>query len=128
MNFQQVKIGYHSFQVEVADGPDTWAKGLMFRPFLPKHRGMLFVFPQEDIHVFWMKNTQISLDMIWIGQNDVVAYVHSKAIPFDETMINPKVKARYVLEIRGGLASDYNIKVGDTVRFVPSINRELLLK
>ncbi len=122
INYQQVRIGYHTFQVEVADSPETWEKGLMFRTFLPKHRGMLFLFDHDDVHTFWMKNTMISLDMIWISAQDKIVFIKSKAEPMNTTIINPGVEARYVLEVRGGLSEDYHYAVGDMVMFIPSLS------
>ncbi len=123
INYQQIRIGYHTFQVEVADTPETWARGLMYRTFLPKHRGMLFMFDRTDIHTFWMKNTVIPLDMIWISDSDKIVYMKSKAQPLDTTIINPGVEAKYVLEIRGGLAQEYRYVVGDMVLFIPSLDK-----
>jgi len=104
------------FNVEIADNYSTLTKGLMYRKDLPKNQGMLFIFPKEDIYSFWMKNTLIPLDIIWINQNKKVVFI-SKNNQLCENnscpSINPGVEAKYVLEINAGLSEELGIKISD---------------
>jgi uncharacterized protein len=106
------------FKIEMAQDPVIRTKGLMYREKLDLDRGMLFIFEQEDIYAFWMKNTYIHLDMIWIDKEFVVVDIYKNATPCRETCdpIIPSANATYVLEINSGLADKYNIKVGDRVK------------
>jgi len=104
------------FQVEVADNPVKRQRGLMFRTHLDKDKGMLFVFSQEGNYQFWMKNTLIPLDIIWINSNSQVAFIKENAEPCKGANcpnINPHQNAKYVLEINGGLTKKFNIFVND---------------
>lgn len=107
------------FQVEIADTILEQQKGLMFRESLDRDGGMLFVFEKEGNYPFWMKNTLIPLDMIWINQNQEVVFIEENAQPCQEicTEINPNQNAKYVLEVNGGLSSEINLKIGDKISF-----------
>jgi hypothetical protein len=90
----------------------------MNRTHLDADKGMLFVFDREDVYPFWMKNTLIPLDMLWIDSNNRVVYIVRNAQPCVSDpcpIINPGKKAGYVLEINGGLANTSGIKEGDNV-------------
>jgi uncharacterized membrane protein (UPF0127 family) len=106
----------HSVTVEVADDEQKREMGLMFRRKLDPDRGMLFVFPEEDEHVFWMKNTLVPLDMIFIDGRGRVAGVVSRATPLS---LEPRSagRSRYVLEVAGGWAEERGVKAGDRVLF-----------
>ncbi|GGF23785.1 hypothetical protein GCM10011321_13890 [Youhaiella tibetensis] len=106
--------GNYTFNVEVVDTDATRAKGLMFRQELPKDDGMLFDFLTERNTSFWMQNTFIPLDMIFIGADGTVKTIHENARPFDTTPIPSQVPVRYVLEIAGGRSDEIGLKVGDT--------------
>ncbi|HLC59338.1 MAG TPA: DUF192 domain-containing protein [archaeon] len=114
-----VKIGNASFKAEIADNFLERAKGLMFRKDLPKENGMIFVFPSENYYGFWMMNTSIPLDIIWIGSNKTIVHIEKNAQPclFNCTTYKPDEKAMYVLEINGNLTKKYGIKIGDKVSF-----------
>lgn len=108
------------FNVEVVDTPETRAQGLMFREYLPEDEGMLFIFEEEDVYPFWMKNTLIPLDMIWINSDWTVVYVARDVQPCEEDpcpSINPWVPALYVLEVNAGLAEKYDVRVGSNAVF-----------
>lgn len=106
----------HSVTVEVADDDRKREMGLMFRRKLDPDRGMLFVFPEEDEHTFWMRNTLIPLDMIFIDGRNRVAGVVSRAAPLS---LEPRTagRSRFVLEVAGGWAEERGVKAGDLVRF-----------
>ena len=104
-----------AFDVEIADTQEERRVGLMNRDSLPKNGGMLFVFG-EDVYVhFWMKNTNLYLDMIYIGEDGAIKGIHANAIPNDETPIPPPSSAFAVLEIAGGSAENLGIEVGNKV-------------
>jgi uncharacterized membrane protein (UPF0127 family) len=117
--------GDHAFKVEVVDTPESRAKGLMYRQELADDEGMLFDFLDEREVSFWMRNTFIPLDMIFIDGSGVVKTVHVNARPHDPTSIPSQVPVRYVLEIPGGRSQEIGLKPGDTVehdRIESSVN------
>lgn len=108
--------GTARFTVEIADRPDLQAKGLMFRDRMSLSAGMLFVFPQPKHASFWMKNTLIPLDIIFLDRTGTVTRVHPQAVPQDETAIDGGEGVAMVLEINGGLAERMGIAAGSQLR------------
>lgn len=108
------------FLVKVAKTDFERYQGLMFQKNLPEDEGMFFVFEKEDIHLFWMKNTLIPLDMIWINKDNKVVFINKNTQPCLEEeecpSIDPRIKAKYVLEINAGASEESRIKIGDTVK------------
>ena len=98
---------------EVARTEKEKERGLMFRKFLGKNRGMIFVYNQPDQMNFWMQNTLIPLDMIFIAADGTVRTIHENARPMDTTAIPSEVPVRFVLEIAGGRSAEIGLKVGD---------------
>ncbi len=107
--------GPHVFQVEVMRSEAEREKGLMFRRFLPKDRGMLFDFKVEQPVMMWMKNTYISLDMVFMSHDGHVVGMAQNAEPLSETIIPSGAPAASVLELNGGEAATIGLKVGDVV-------------
>ena len=105
------------FDVELALDPASQERGLMFRKEVPPDTGMLFVFPTESPHVFWMKNTLVPLDMLFLSRSRKVVGIIENAEPLTLTPRDPHVPAQYVLEIAGGTAFARGIKVGDVADF-----------
>jgi len=103
------------FQVELAITAQDKAQGLMHREILPDRAGMLFIYPNPQPVSFWMRNTLIPLDMIFIGDQGRVARVHHNAVPLDETPIYGGDAIKAVLEINAGLAKKYGISDTSTV-------------
>jgi len=119
----QVCFGSHCFFVELAKTNAEKEKGLMSRTQLGKNNGMLFIFDKEDVYPFWMKDTLIPLDIIWIDSNYRVVFIGQNTQPcktFICPLINPLVKAKYVLEINAGLCEELGLKIGD--KFKLNIN------
>ena len=108
--------GSQRFSVEVVDTPAEQAQGLMFREKMVTSAGMLFVFPKPKHAQFWMKNTLIPLDLIFLDASGVVTRVHSDAIPQDVTPIDGGQDVAFVLEINGGLAKRMGIAAGGEMR------------
>jgi uncharacterized protein len=104
--------GIARFSVELATDPVSRAQGLMFREVLPRFSGMLFVYENVEEASFWMKNTLIPLDMIFLDASGTVISVHSHAMPGDLTPIPSQGAVRAVLEVNGGLAESLAIAPG----------------
>ena len=105
------------FQVEIADTPVKRERGLQFRYELASDRGMIFLFPSESPQTFWMKNTPIPLDMIFINRDHKIVGVVEEALPFSLDARSVATPSQYVLEINGGLSKRYGIKAGNMIRF-----------
>jgi uncharacterized membrane protein (UPF0127 family) len=117
-----VEAGGHILDCELANTPETISKGLMFRTELPKHEGMLFWMPYTYPWSFWMKNTPISLDILWLNSQKKVIYMVENAPPCQELncpVYTPPSPADvlYVLEIGGGLAKSYHITLESQLYF-----------
>lgn len=108
--------GQARFGVEIADSVDERAQGLMNRPALATSAGMLFVFERTHSLSFWMKNTLIPLDLIFMDARGVVTHIHHNAVPLDTSPLPSVVPSKYVLEINGGLARSLGISVGSEVQ------------
>ena len=108
--------GVSAFSVEIADDEAERAKGLMFRHELPQSQGMLFVYGWPQRVAFWMKNTLIPLDMLFIRTDGTVERIKSMAAPGDETPIPGGDDIQFVLEIGGGEAARLNIGEGAEIR------------
>jgi uncharacterized membrane protein (UPF0127 family) len=107
--------GTNTFDVELALDETSRAHGLMYRREVPASAGMLFVFDEEEPHSFWMKNTLVPLDMLFISNGGTIAAIIENAEPLTTSPRNPNVLSRYVLELRGGTAFARGIRVGDAV-------------
>ena len=108
--------GTHSVQVEIAKDDLARERGLMYRRFMPPEHGMLFEFEHEGRQSFWMRNTYIPLDMIFISKTGVVTNIVAKAEPLSERIIPSGPPCAAVLELNGGAAAAMGMKVGDIVR------------
>lgn len=109
--------GQASFSVEIADDAAERAMGLMHREHLPKSHGMLFIYEKEQTKLaFWMRNTLIPLDLLYIDSAGIVQEIHENAIPLDETPIPSNGPRLAVLEINGGLARAMGIKEGAQIQ------------
>jgi len=111
----QTARGPVSFQVELADTDEERAQGLMFRGSMPADRGMIFVFDQAQPQAFWMRNTYIPLDIIYIGSDGRIVSIIKNAEPLNVTPLPSGAAAQYVLEINGGTADRLGIAPGDRV-------------
>jgi uncharacterized membrane protein (UPF0127 family) len=105
------------FQVEIADSPAKRELGLQYRRDLAPDRGMIFLFPAETEQTFWMKNTPIPLDMIFIDHERRIVGIVEQTVPFSLDARSVGKPSQFVLEINGGLAKRYGIQAGDRVRF-----------
>jgi uncharacterized protein len=109
------KSGVHTFLVEMAVTPEEQAKGLMFRRELPEGQGMLFDFHHEEPATFWMKNTYVSLDMIFIRADGRILRIAENTEPLSEALVPSGGPVRAVLEVVAGTAKKFGIAPGDRV-------------
>ena len=109
-------FGQAHFKVAVADDAAERAQGLMNVPEMPTMNGMLFVYEAPQAASFWMRNTLISLDMIFAAPDGTILNIHDRAVPLDETSIAGGDGVMYVLEINGGLAQRLGIAPGDVLQ------------
>ena len=104
------------FEVDIADTITLREKGLMFRKKLDSNRGMLFIFPTEKNVEIWMKNTLLSLDIIFISKERLIVGLVKKALPLSSKIYSITKKSKYVLEVNGGIIDRYNINLGDKIK------------
>jgi uncharacterized membrane protein (UPF0127 family) len=107
--------GTRIFSIEVAIEPEEQARGLMFRPALPADAGMLFVYDPPHQANFWMRNTMIALDMIFIDDTGRVESIAERTDPYSERVSSSLGDVRAVLEINGGLSRQLGISPGAQV-------------
>ncbi|HEV2865103.1 MAG TPA: DUF192 domain-containing protein [Allosphingosinicella sp.] len=105
----------HRFTVEVARTSDEQAQGLMFRERLGRDEGMLFPFPSPRPASFWMRNTLIPLDMIFIRNDGTIARIAANAVPRSEEPVSSGEPVIAVLEIKGGRSAELSLREGDRV-------------
>jgi uncharacterized membrane protein (UPF0127 family) len=106
-----------TIDIEVVDNQAEISRGLMYRPYLPEFAGMLFIFPQEEVRSFWMKNTYISLDILFVNSDLEIVTIQSNTQPLSTAPVPSFKPARYVIEVNAGFTSKHNIKEGDIVSF-----------
>ncbi len=110
----------NSFLVQVAETKQEQEQGLMFVKSLPPNSGMLFIYKDEAVRYFYMKNTYIPLDIIWMDKRKKVVFIKKNAQPVNldvyET-IQPQEEAMYVLELNAGSLDRIGLRVNDTLRF-----------
>jgi uncharacterized membrane protein (UPF0127 family) len=109
--------GPQRFVIELALTPQEQEQGLMFRRELAADAGMLFDLGTERQAVFWMHNTLIPLDMLFIAADGRIADIHERAVPMSDATIPSKVPVRAVLELNGGTVARLGIKLGDVVHY-----------
>ncbi|WP_339862675.1 DUF192 domain-containing protein [Thalassospira alkalitolerans] len=107
------------FSVELAATPDERSRGLMFRTEMAQDAGMLFDFGSAHDISMWMKNTFISLDMLFIDKNGVIVGIEKRTVPKSETIIPTPRPVRFVLELNGGAADHFGLEVGEKVEGLP---------
>lgn len=106
-----------AIEIEVASTDIERATGLMYRAEMIENRGMLFLFAADQMQSFFMRNTIISLDIIYVNSDMEIVDFYANAIPLDETSLPSAAPAKYVVEINGGLCEKYSIEVGDKIVF-----------
>lgn len=126
---QVCKDGDHCITAEIAATPASRMKGLMYRKSLPDSHGMLFVYPRSDYLGFWMKNTKIPLDIVWLGRNKRIVHIVRDAQPCTSepcsTYFAPG-KAAYVLELAAGMSRKWKLEIGG--RLIFEVPQDLISK
>ena len=108
---------YSKFEIEISEDEYETQRGLMDRYEMANNRGMLFIFPNVQPRSFYMKNTYIPLDIIYIDEDKSIVSIQKNAKPLDESSLPSGLPAKYVLEINAGLTQQLNIEVGDKIEF-----------
>lgn len=101
--------------VEVADNAEKQRVGLMFRANLPDDRGMLFIFDYNQQVSFWMQNTYIGLDLLYVGSDSIIKHIHNNAKPLDLTGLPSIEQVKYVIEVNDMFVEKFGIQEGDRV-------------
>lgn len=104
-------------EIELAEDEFERQTGLMYRTTMKENRGMLFIFDKSDMKSFYMKNTYLPLDIIFIDENKKIINISKNTKPLNEQSVYSKAPAKYVLEINAGLSNQWNIKTGDSIEF-----------
>jgi uncharacterized membrane protein (UPF0127 family) len=107
--------GVHAVDAEVADTDEATTRGLMWRAQLPDGKAMLFIFPDEQVRSFWMRNTLIPLDMIFISADKTIVGIVRNAVPRTLASRSVGIPSKYVLEVRGGWSERSGIQSGSRV-------------
>ena len=103
--------------IQIANTDFDRQLGLMFRKSMPESQGMLFVFPQQSVQSFWMRNTYISLDMIFVNADKKIITIHKHTKTLSDQSYRSTGPAKYVIEVDAGFSDKFNIKVGDKVNW-----------
>jgi len=106
-----------SFDIEIADNDYETQTGLMHRQSMANNNAMLFIFPDMRMRSFYMKNTLLSLDIIYLDDKKNIISIQENAKPLDETSLPSGTPAQYVLEINAGLSKQWSITPGDRIEF-----------
>lgn len=109
-----VQLGGRLFNLEVADNDDTRRTGLMYRQEMPENHGMLFVFEYSQVLGFWMKNTNIPLDILYLDKTGTIVAIRQMK-PHDTNPVSSVKPARYAIELNAGTAGKVGVKEGDKV-------------
>lgn len=103
--------------IEIAENDAAHAAGLMYRRSLAEQAGMLFVFPRSEPKSFWMKNTPLSLDIIFLDEEGTILNIVKRTKPFSEEFIESVAPAKYVVEVRAGYADKHGLAVSQKIKW-----------
>lgn len=106
--------------IEIAENEAERTQGLMFRKSMEESRGMLFIFQTEKVQGFWMRNTLISLDIIYVNADLEIVKIQRRTQPLSEVSLTSDVPALYVVEVIGGYCTKHNIREGDQIKYIKS--------
>lgn len=106
-----------TIDIEVADNVTLRARGLMYRKSIPDNSGMIFIFDVEDYQGFWMKNTYIALDILFVNANKEIVTIHTNTTPMSDRNYESTKPAMYVVEVNAGYCIQNGIKEGDFISF-----------
>ncbi len=116
LTFNSAKNNFISkLDIEIADDDESRATGLMFRDKMDQNQGMLFVFPNEEVQSFWMKNTILPLDIVFVNSKMEIVKIQKNAVPYSEKSLQSFKLARYVVEVNAGYCDKLGINEGDKI-------------
>jgi uncharacterized protein len=122
----QMTLGDQTFTIEIASTSHQMKIGLMHRDSMPQDHGMIFIYPNDQPLNFWMKNTRIPLDILFVDSDETIVSTHTMK-PFDESGTSSQGNARWAIEINAGLVSKLGLKKGDKVRIPPKASGPISL-
>lgn len=117
LDFMRGDSAITSVEIEIADTPRDIEMGLMHRRTMRHDRAMLFIFPEERLRNFWMKNCHFPQDMIFVGADKKIVSIQRNTQPYSEAQVPSNVPAQYVVEVNAGFADAYKLAVGDIISF-----------
>jgi len=103
--------------IEFAESEYETQTGLMYRQSMEDHQGMLFIFNEEAMHSFYMKNTEFALDLIFIKSDSTIGSFQENTQPFNENGLSSQVPVQFVLEVNAGLSEKWQLDIGDKIEF-----------
>lgn len=101
--------------IEIADNDEKRAEGLMYRTEMADNQGMLFIFPREEMQSFWMRNTGISLDILFVNADNKIVTIHNHTETYSDNSYPSTAPAKFVVEVNAGFCEKYNINEGDKI-------------
>ncbi len=104
-------------EVEVAKDTTKRQQGLMYRSYMDEDKGMIFIFEREDMQAFWMKNTILPLDILFIDSKGAINAIHKSTTPYSEKSLPSKLKSQFVVEVNAGYCDRHGIKEGDLIEY-----------
>lgn len=114
---KETQESIRQINIEIADDPESIEIGLMYRRKMSDSQGMLFIFPSSEPRSFWMRNTYISLDLIFIDSEQRIVNIQKNAPPMSDKSQPSTAPAQYVLEVIGGFSDKYGLEAGDLISF-----------
>lgn len=111
------KTQIKKIDVELAENDEERMQGMMYRKSMDDEKGMLFIFQREEPQSFWMKNTIIPLDIMYVNSKKEIVKIHKNTTPFSESSLPSEKPATYVVEVSGGFTDRYGVKEGDIISF-----------
>ena len=116
----RMKLGNSTVTLEIANSPVGRARGLMHRSSMPDNHGMIFIFPDEQMQSFWMKNTRIPLDIVFINRQSTIVSIHTME-PYTTRSTSSAAPAQFAIELNAGKASRLGLSAGQTVALPPDL-------
>lgn len=114
----ELSINSGNFKIDIASSHLEKSMGLMYIENIPENYGLLFVYKKPQEVGIWMKNTLISLDILWIDKSYKIVHIETNTLPNSTQIMRPKIKVNYVLEVISGTVKKYNIDVGDVIKLI----------
>jgi len=106
-----------TIDIEIADDDYQRERGLMYRRTMEDNQGMLFIFGEDEFRSFWMKNTHLPLDIMYLDANKIIVDIHESTVPYSEVSVPSSAPARYVVEVVAGFSARHLLSPGDSVSF-----------